>query len=102
MLEPVHDGLPEHAVLVPDAVPPGGQVQPGHGVQKARGQAAQAAVAQRRVALLLRQGLEVVTGGKRVRMVVSDATDGRGGQRWVSETRMVVEVGGRCGEAWGR
>mmetsp|Transcript_40127 Transcript_40127/g.103876 ORF Transcript_40127/g.103876 Transcript_40127/m.103876 type:complete len:708 (-) Transcript_40127:720-2843(-) len=60
VLEAVLDGLPEHAVLVADTVAPGGQVESGHGVQKARCQAAQTAIAKRGVALLLHDGLQVV------------------------------------------
>ena len=41
--------LPEQAVLVPDAVAGQRHALRGGGIQKARGQAAQAAVAQRRV-----------------------------------------------------
>mmetsp|Transcript_1099 Transcript_1099/g.3058 ORF Transcript_1099/g.3058 Transcript_1099/m.3058 type:complete len:928 (+) Transcript_1099:706-3489(+) len=60
VLEAVEDVLLEHAVLVADAVAPGGQVERGHGVQEAGRQAAQAAVAQRGVALLLADRLQVV------------------------------------------
>lgn len=59
-LEAVRDGLPEHPVLVPDPVPPGREIQRGHGVQEARGEAAQSAVAEGGVPLLLHQVLKLV------------------------------------------
>ena len=52
--------LTEHAVLVADAVTPSGQVEGGHGVEEARRQATQAAVAQSGIALQLCQRLQVV------------------------------------------
>lgn len=52
VLEPRLDALAEHSVLVPDAVAPRGQVGGGHGVEEASCQAAEAAVAERRVSLL--------------------------------------------------
>mmetsp|Transcript_6587 Transcript_6587/g.16993 ORF Transcript_6587/g.16993 Transcript_6587/m.16993 type:complete len:433 (-) Transcript_6587:446-1744(-) len=60
LLEAVRDHLAEHAVLVADAVAPGGQVEGGHGVEKAGGEPAQAAVTQRRVALRLLHLLQLV------------------------------------------
>ena len=42
VLEAVDDRLAEHAVLVADAVAPGGQVEGGHGVEEAGGEAAEA------------------------------------------------------------
>mmetsp|Transcript_12733 Transcript_12733/g.53542 ORF Transcript_12733/g.53542 Transcript_12733/m.53542 type:complete len:680 (+) Transcript_12733:784-2823(+) len=60
VLEAVGDELLEHAVLVADAVAPRGQVERRHRIEEARGQAAQAAVAQRGVVLLLDDGLQVV------------------------------------------
>ena len=52
--------LPEQAIAVAQAIAPGGKVECGHRVQEAGGQTAQAAVAQRRVALLADQVLQVV------------------------------------------
>jgi hypothetical protein len=49
------DALREHAELVADAVAEAGQAQRGHGVEEARGQAAQTAVAQRGIGLQRRQ-----------------------------------------------
>ena len=40
VLEPVDDRLAEHAVLVADAVAPGGEVERGHGVEEAGREAA--------------------------------------------------------------
>ena len=42
VLEAVDDRLAEHAVLVADAVAPGREVEGGHGVEEAGGEAAQA------------------------------------------------------------
>ena len=56
----VHDLLLENAQLIADGVAGGGNLQGGHGVQIAGGQAAQAAVAQAGVGL----GLEQVGGGE--------------------------------------
>lgn len=53
--------LAKHAVRVADAIPPGGQVERCHGVEKARSQTAQATVAQCGVSLLLLQALQVVS-----------------------------------------
>ena len=52
--------LLEHAVLVADAVAPPWQVQRGHGVDEARCQAPQPAIAQRSVLLSVPQRLQVV------------------------------------------
>jgi hypothetical protein len=45
------DALREHAELVADAVAVRGQPERGHRIEEARGQAAEAAIAQRRVGL---------------------------------------------------
>mmetsp|Transcript_30409 Transcript_30409/g.54460 ORF Transcript_30409/g.54460 Transcript_30409/m.54460 type:complete len:268 (-) Transcript_30409:180-983(-) len=60
VLEPILDGLPKHAVLVADAVSPCRQVESGHRVKKASSQAAETAVSQRSIALLLHDGLQIV------------------------------------------
>lgn len=52
--------LPEHPVLVTDAITPGGQRQSRHGVQEAGRKAPQAAVAERSIPLLLNQVLQLV------------------------------------------
>ena len=54
------DRLREHAVFVADAVAEGRQAQRGHRIQEARGQPAQAAVAQRGVGLVLLDVLELL------------------------------------------
>ena len=52
--------LPKHPVLVPNPIPPRRQVQRRHGVQEAGGEAAEAAVAERGVALVLDHVFEAV------------------------------------------
>mmetsp|Transcript_26865 Transcript_26865/g.64093 ORF Transcript_26865/g.64093 Transcript_26865/m.64093 type:complete len:232 (+) Transcript_26865:2073-2768(+) len=47
-------------MLVADAIPPRGEVERGHGVEEARGEAPEAAVAERRILLLLHHVLELV------------------------------------------
>ena len=53
----VLEALLEHAVLVTDAVAPGGHVEGGHRVEEAGGEAAETSVAERRVLLLLNKVL---------------------------------------------
>ena len=55
MLPTVLDGLLEHSVLVPEPVPHRRQLHRGHGVEKARGQTPEPAVAQPGVGFLLEQ-----------------------------------------------
>jgi hypothetical protein len=52
--------LAEHAVLVANAVPPRRQVERGHGVEEAGREAAEAAVAERGVALVFNDVFQVV------------------------------------------
>ena len=52
--------LLEHAILVADAVAPAGQVEGGHGVNKAGCQAAQASIAQRCILLCIPQRLQII------------------------------------------
>ncbi len=54
----LHD-LPENAVVVPDAVAVGRDLQRRHAFHEARGKAAQTAVAQRRIGLELAQPVEI-------------------------------------------
>ena len=62
-----HGALPthllEHAIAVANTVAPTRQVQSGDGIKEAGSQAAQATVAQSRVALLLLHGLDVIAQG---------------------------------------
>ena len=58
-LAAVHDRLLEHAVVVANAVAKAGNIQRGHGIQKASGQAAQATVAQSSVGLQLGHRVDV-------------------------------------------
>ena len=59
----VDKALTEQAVMVVEAHPVAGQAQRGDGIQKARGQAAQATVAERRLDLKLLNLIEVVACG---------------------------------------
>ena len=61
MLGTVFDFLLEEAVAVAHAVAVAGDALVGHGVEEARGEATQAAVAERRIALVLLERLEVRT-----------------------------------------
>ena len=72
-LATVNDALREHAVVVADAVAHAGHAHGGHGVQKARGQAPQAAVAQSGVGFQIDQRVEV------------DPELGAGGARFVED-----------------
>src|SRR5208283_4087169 len=58
-LPAIADFLIEDAVLVADAVTDGGNIERSQGIHETGGQAAQAAVAQSRLLLLLNQGLQV-------------------------------------------
>ncbi|OPZ04772.1 MAG: hypothetical protein BWZ09_01577 [Alphaproteobacteria bacterium ADurb.BinA305] len=58
-LLPVDDLLAEHAVVVADAVAEAGHAERGHGVEKAGGEATEAAVAERGVGLELGQAVGV-------------------------------------------
>ena len=76
----VHDALTEQAVLIADGAAHGRQIQRGQGVQEARGQTAQTAIAQRRFRLLVQhaaqgqaqlvEGLLILLGGAEVEQVV--------------------------------
>ena len=63
LLDPVLDGLLEEAVLVPEAVAPRREVERRDGVEEARGEAAETAVAEAHVALDARGVLEGVAEG---------------------------------------
>ena len=102
------DALLEKAVLVAQAVAPGGQVQRGDGVQEARGEAPEAAVTEAHVLLDGGAGLEVVPQrAERVRVLAgqTQVADGVGERaalqvlhrdvvRLLGVRRVEVRVGG--------
>ena len=87
LLDAVLDGLLEQAVLVAEAVAPRGEIQRGDGVEEARGEAAETAVAESHVALHARGVLErIAEGAEGVGVLAGEAEVTHGvGQRTALE-----------------